>query len=118
MQWFMLGIIVALSLLGSLVFAAPSSNSTICFVIVGGILFVGRNLDRVALQLREPLRTVVECLYYVIPHLEFYDLRDLVVHNWPLIEWTYIGLALLYALVYMTVFLIAACLVFRRKAVN
>jgi ABC-type transport system involved in multi-copper enzyme maturation permease subunit len=118
MQWFMLGMIVALSLLGSLVFAAPSSNSTICFVIVGGILFVGRNLDRVALQLREPLRTVVECLYYVIPHLEFYDLRDLVVHSWPLIEWTYIGLALLYALVYTTVFLIAACLVFRRKAVN
>src|SRR5215472_18403420 len=36
LQWVMLGIVAALALLGSLVFAAPSSNSTILFVIVGG----------------------------------------------------------------------------------
>ncbi len=45
LHWFMLGIVVALALLGSLVFAAPSSNSTICLVLVGGILVVGRHLD-------------------------------------------------------------------------
>jgi Cu-processing system permease protein len=118
MHWFMLGIIVALTMLGSLVFAAPSSNSTICFVIIGGILFVGRHLDQQALRLHEPVRTLVYALYYGLPHLEFYDLRDLVIHNWPLIEWTYIGLALLYAIFYMAVFLIGACLVFWRKAVN
>jgi len=118
MHWFMLGIIVALSLLGSLVFAAPSSNSTICAVIIGGILFVGRHLDQQALALREPTRAIVNALYFTIPHLEFYDLRDLVIHNWPLIAWKYIGLALLYAAGYMAVFLLGACLVFRRKAVN
>jgi hypothetical protein len=57
-------------------------------------------------------------LYYVIPHLEFYDLRDLVVHDWPTIPWLYFGLAFLYAVFYVAVFLIGACLVFRRKAVN
>ena len=118
MHWFMLGIIVALTMLGSLVFAAPSSNDTICFVIVGGILFVARHLDQVALTLPEPGRAIVTGLYFAIPHLEFYDLRDLVIHNWPLIEWEYIGLALLYGAFYMAVFLIGACLVFRRKAVN
>ncbi|MGA2243601.1 MAG: ABC transporter permease subunit [Verrucomicrobiota bacterium] len=118
MHWFMLGVVVALSLLGSLVFAAPSSNSTICFVIIGGILFVGRHLDQQALQLAEPVRTLVLSLYFAIPHLEFYDLRDLVVHNWPLVAWEYILLALLYAVFYMAVFLIGACLVFRRKPVN
>jgi ABC-type transport system involved in multi-copper enzyme maturation permease subunit len=118
MHWCLLGIIVAMSLLGSLVFAAPSSNSTICFVVVGGILFVARHLDQVAVTLKEPLRTVVNVLYYLIPHLEFYDLRDLIIHNWPLVDWAYVGLAVLYALFYMGVFLIAACLVFRRKAVN
>ena len=118
MHWFMLGVIVAFALLGSLVFAAPSSNNTICFVIIGGILFVGRHLDQQALRLHEPLRTIVYCLYFIIPHLEFYDLRDLVVHNWPLVAWEYIGFALLYAAFYMAVFLIGACLVFRRKAVN
>jgi ABC-type transport system involved in multi-copper enzyme maturation permease subunit len=118
LHWFMLGIIVALTLFGSLVFAAPSSNSTICFVVIGGILFVGRHLDRVALTLQEPVRTVVYSLYFAIPHLELFDVRDLVIHNWPLIPWTYFGLALLYALGYMGVFLTGACLVFRRKAVN
>ena len=118
LHWFMLGIIVAMTLLGSLVFAAPSSNSTILFVIVGGILFVGRHLDRVALTLQEPVRTLVYSLYFAIPHLELFDVRDLIIHNWPLISWTYFSLALLYALGYMAVFLTGACLVFRRKAVN
>jgi ABC-type transport system involved in multi-copper enzyme maturation permease subunit len=118
LQWFMLGIVVAFALLGSLIFAAPSSNSTICFVLVGGILFVGRHLDQVALGLREPARTLAYALYFVIPHLELFDVRDLVIHNWPLVPWTYFGLALLYAVFYMAVFLLGACLVFRRQAVN
>jgi len=118
LHWFMLGIIVAMALLGSLVFAAPSSNSTICFVVVGGILLVGRHLDQVALTLSEPSRGIALAIYYAIPHLEFFDTRDLVIHNWPLIHWEYFGLAILYALVYTAVFLAGACLVFRRKAVN
>jgi ABC-type transport system involved in multi-copper enzyme maturation permease subunit len=118
LHWFMLGVIVAMTLLGSLVFAAPSSNATICFVVVGGILFVGRHLDQVALTLREPVRTIVYSVYFAIPHLELFDVRDLVIHNWPLIPWLYFTLALFYAAGYVAVFLIGACLVFRRKAVN
>jgi ABC-type transport system involved in multi-copper enzyme maturation permease subunit len=118
MHWFLLGIVVAMALLGSLIFAAPSSNATICFVVIGGILFIGRHLDRVALTLHEPLRAVVNALYFAIPHLEFFDLRDLVIHNWPVIGWKYILLALLYASGYVLVFLTGACLVFRRKPVN
>ncbi|HEY2329846.1 MAG TPA: ABC transporter permease subunit, partial [Verrucomicrobiae bacterium] len=64
MHWFLLGIVVAMTLLGSLVFAAPSSNSTICFVIIGGILFVGRHLDQAALSMHEPLRAIVNALYF------------------------------------------------------
>jgi len=118
LHWFMLGIVVAMVLLGSLVFAAPSSNNTICFIVIGGILFVGRHLDQVALTLPEPLRTLVYSVYFAIPHLELFDVRDLVIHNWPLIPWLYFSLALLYALGYMAVFLAGACLVFRHKAVN
>jgi ABC-type transport system involved in multi-copper enzyme maturation permease subunit len=49
LHWIMLGVVVALTLLGSLVFAAPSSNSTICFVVIATILTVGRYLDAVEL---------------------------------------------------------------------
>src|SRR3974377_1195570 len=34
LQWVMLGVVVAMVLLGSVVFAAPSSNGTICFILI------------------------------------------------------------------------------------
>jgi ABC-type transport system involved in multi-copper enzyme maturation permease subunit len=118
LHWFMLGIIVAMALLGSLIFAAPSSNSTICFVVIGGILLVGRHLDKFALPMPEPARSVVLSIYYALPHLEFFDTRDLIIHDWPLIHWKYFGYAIIYALSYIAVFLTGASLAFRRQAVN
>jgi ABC-type transport system involved in multi-copper enzyme maturation permease subunit len=38
LHWVMLGIVVAMVLLGSVVFSAPSANITICFIAVIGIL--------------------------------------------------------------------------------
>jgi len=119
LHWIVLGVVVALTLLGSLVFAAPSSNSTICFVIVATILCVGRYLDAVALAQPEPFRSIIYAVYFAIPHLEIpFEMRNLIVHDWPLIGWNFIGLDILYLLAYAAIFLIAACLVFRRKPVN
>jgi len=119
LHWMALGVVIAMTLLGSLVFAAPSSNSTICFVIVAAILCIGRYLDAVALSLKEPLRSVIYAIYFAVPHLEIpFDMRNLIVHDWPLIGWNFIALDALYLLGYAAVFLVAACLVFRRKAVN
>ena len=118
LHWAMLGVVIALTLLGSLVFTAPSSNATICFIIVSGILVVGRHLNKVALPLPEPKRSLLYSLYYAMPHLELFDVRDLIIHDWPPIAWRVCGLATLYALAYMSAFLIAACLVFRRRAIN
>jgi ABC-type transport system involved in multi-copper enzyme maturation permease subunit len=119
LHWLMLGVVVALSLLGSLVFAAPSSNSTICFVIVMAILCVGRYLDLVALSQAEPGRSIIYGIYFASPHLEVpFEMRNLIVHDWPLIDWKFIGLDALYLLAYTAAFLVAACLVFRRKSVN
>jgi ABC-type transport system involved in multi-copper enzyme maturation permease subunit len=119
LHWMTLGVVVAIALLGSLVFAAPSSNSTICFVIVAAILCVGRYLDTVALSLHEPLRSVIYSVYFAIPHLEIpFEMRNLIVHDWPLISWNFFGLDALYSLAYAAVFLSVSCLIFRRKAVN
>jgi ABC-type transport system involved in multi-copper enzyme maturation permease subunit len=119
LHWIMLGVVVALTLLGSLVFAAPSSNSTICLVIVMTILCVGRYLDAVALSLGEPFRSIIYAFYFALPHLEIpFEMRNLIVHDWPLIGWKFIALDALYLLAYAAAFLVAACLVFRRKPVN
>ena len=118
LHWFMLGVVTAMTLLGSIVFAAPSSNSTITFVVVTGILLLARHLNKVALQLAEPWQSLVYGVYFGVPHLELFDVRDLIVHNWGTIPWLVWAAALLYAAVYAALFLAATCLVFRRKAVN
>jgi len=54
-----------------------------------------------------------------MPHLEIpFELRNLIVHDWPLIGWNFVALDALYLLAYAAAFLVAACLVFRRKPLN
>lgn len=118
LHWMMLGVVIALVILGSIVFAAPSSNATICVIMVAGILLVGGHLNQVALQKSEPLHSLIYTIYFLIPHLEWFDVRDLIVHGWGLIPWSACALATLYAAAYMALFLFAAGLLFRRKALN
>jgi len=118
LHWFMLGIVCAMSLAGSIIFAAPSSNNTITFIICVGILLLGRRLNVVALGLAEPMQTIVYGIYFALPHLELFDVRDLLVHNWGTIPWHIWAGALGYAAVYTALFLGIACVVFRRKAIN
>jgi ABC-type transport system involved in multi-copper enzyme maturation permease subunit len=118
LHWLMLGVVVAMTLLGSLVFAAPSSTNTIAFVLVTAILLLGRHLNKVALQLAEPLQSLVYAIYFALPHLELFDVRDLIVHNWSPIPWAaWLG-AGVYGAVYICLFLALACRVFRRKAIH
>lgn len=118
LHWMMLGIVIALTMLGSVVFTAPSVAITINFIIVAGILLLGQHLYKVAENMQEPSATLLIVIYYVIPHLEFYDVRNLVIHNWGLIPWWVVGLATAYAAAYSALFLTAAWLVFRRKSLN
>jgi uncharacterized membrane protein len=80
---------------------------------------VGRYLDEIATNLQEPVKSIVYVIYYAIPHLEWsFGMRNLIIHDWPLIDWSVVGMASVYYLFYIGVFLAAACLVFRRKPVN
>jgi len=118
LHWQMLGVVIALTMLGSVLFSAPPENVTIVLIVCLGILFVGRHLNTVAAKMSEPSATILSVVYFAIPHLEFFDVRDLIIHDWPLIAWLDVVWATLYALAYATFFLFAACLVFRRKALN
>jgi Cu-processing system permease protein len=118
LHWIMLGVVVAMALLGSLIFSAASANTTICFVATAFILLLGRHLDKVAMQVAEPARGALQVLFFTMPHLEFFDLRDLVVHDWPPVPWLVCVKACGYAIAYTAFFLVGACLLFRRKALN
>ena len=118
LHWIMLGVIVAMVLCGSLVFAAPSSNATINIAIIVGILMLGRHLGKLALQMSEPTQSVTLAIFYAMPHLEFYDLRDLIIHDWPLVKWSAVGFATLYGAAYTAAFLGLTCFLFHRKPLN
>jgi Cu-processing system permease protein len=118
LHWAMLAIIVGMTLLGSLVFTAVSSNVTIAFISVVFILLVGRHLHKVALHMNEVSGTFITGIYYVIPHIELFDVRDLIVHDWGAIPWAYWLIAIVYAAVYSMLLLLASWLIFRRKVLQ
>jgi ABC-type transport system involved in multi-copper enzyme maturation permease subunit len=118
LHWFMLGMVVTMVILGSVVFSAPSVNVTISFIVIGGILVLGRHLNKIAATLAEPAGTIVSALYFALPHFELFDVRDLVVHQSGLVPAGPFALALLYAAVYATLFLLAAWIIFRRQRLN
>lgn len=112
----MSAVLVGLTLIGSLVLSSVAANITLSLVVSVGILFIGRHLNKVAAQMSEFTGALVSGLYYAIPHLELFDVRDLIVHNWPLIGWDIWGLAVGYALIYAALLFLGAWLVFRRKS--
>jgi len=118
LHWTMLGIVIACTVLGSIVFTAPSSNSTIILILAAAGLLIGRHLNKVAAGLAEPTSSILYSIYYVIPHLEFFDVREMIVHDWGLVPWKAVGLATLYGLAYIGLFLLGAWAWFRRKALN
>ena len=118
LQWIMLGVVTAMTLLGSIIFAAPSSTVTILFIVVAGILFLGRHLNTIAMHNPEPLRSVIYTIYFIIPHLELFDVRERLVNDWGLVNWLDCGLAALYAAAYAGLFLLLTWLAFRRKSLN
>jgi len=113
-----LAIVVALVLLGSVAFTAQSSNATICFIVVLGIMFAGGHLNRVADGLRGVSGNIVYAVYFAIPHLEWYDIRDKLVHDWQAIGWQIVGGATLYGALYTGLLLGLTWLVFHRKTLT
>ena len=118
LQWAFLAIVTALVMLGSMTFTTSSVNSTVSLIVVAGLLFIGGHLGKLALRQAEPIRSIGYTIYFIIPHLEFYDIRDQVVNNRPLPGGLNCFLASLYAAGYSAAFLLLAWLGFRRKALN
>jgi Cu-processing system permease protein len=118
MHWQFLGVVIAMAMLGSVSLSTPSANITFVFVITLGILSMGGFLHLVSQRMNEPSASILTAIYFIIPHLELFNLSVLLTHDGPLPGGTDVLLATLYGLFYSAFFLFAACLVFRRKALN
>lgn len=118
LQWMMLAVVVAITLLGSIVFSAVSANATICLVAVIGILFLGEHLNKIALRQPAVLSGITYTIYFAIPHLELFDVRKQVVNDQTMPTLVDCGLAALYATAYTGVLLYGAWFLFRRKSLS
>lgn len=118
LHFIFVGVVIALVLLGSVFLSTPSANITMAFVIILGILLLGRDLNRIAMSQPAGSGFVLSMIYYIMPHLEFFDIRDVIIHSAPLIEWWAIGAATLYGLFYMAAFLIIGWTRFRRLSLQ
>ena len=87
-------------------------------MITIGILMIGGFLHMVAERMSEPSASIVTALYFSIPHFELFNISELIIHDWPIAPWLDVLGFTGYGLLYTAFFLLAACLVFRRKALN
>jgi len=109
------GVVVAMAILGSVLFTSVAANMTIVMVSVFSILFLGRHLHKVASRTEGVGGVLLDGIYYGIPHLEWYDVRELIIHNWPRLDWGLIGFDTLYGFAYCLLFLLLAWGRFRRQ---
>jgi ABC-type transport system involved in multi-copper enzyme maturation permease subunit len=118
LHWIMLAVLTAMVIFGSVVFTAPSSNATISFIVAVGILYLGAHLHKVAVRLTEPSQTILSMIYFLIPHLEWYDIRERVVYDHPPVLWSAWWLVTIYGIGYTFVFLVGGWFAFRRKSLS
>jgi len=118
LHWQMLGIVVAMTLLGSVSLSTPPANMTMVFIVTLGILSMGGFLHLVSERMSEPSASIVTAIYFIIPHLELFNISELIIHDWPIAPWLDVLALTGYGLLYSAFFLLAGCLVFRRKALN
>ena len=119
LHWAALAVVVGMALLGSIIFAAPSSNGTICFIVAMGILFLAQHLNTVALHMGGILGTITYAIYFITPRLDLaFNVRQFLVFHDAMPGFLYsCGAILLYAS-YTAMLLLAAWLLFRRRALN
>ena len=119
LHWAALGVVVAMALLGSMIFAAPSSTVTICFIVAVAILWLERHLNTVALKAGGLTGHALYTLYFITPRLDWaFDVRQLLIFDSPLPSFSVWTGAMVFYAGYTALLLLGSWLLFRRRALN
>ena len=107
---------VSVALAGSLV-VTPSANLTISATALMAMLFFGRRLTEYADAVSAPLSWLVTAAYVLGPHVEFFDMRQRLIHGWGGVDAAVVAAVLTYAAAYTGACLAVAGLILKRKRV-
>ena len=110
----LLVVVVAIGLLGSLL-VTPGANLTLSGILLAAMLLFGRRLPALAAGQPAPLKAVVWLVYAIGPHAEFFDMRQRLVHDWPMLPWSVCALVWAYALAYAAACLLLASAALKRR---
>ena len=105
---------VAAAVAGSFLLTS-SASTTLLAILFPAMFFFGRNLPDYAKNVSGALRWLVDAVYCVAPHAEFFDMRQRLVHGWGGVEAGVFLAVVGYGVVYSAVLLFLAKLLFNRK---
>ncbi|HOE61811.1 MAG TPA: ABC transporter permease [Kiritimatiellia bacterium] len=109
-------VVTALAMLGSLMMT-PSANLTLCGLLIVGMLVFGQRLPSLIAAQPYPGKAFLMLVHALGPHVEFFDLRQRVIHGWSRVGWDVCAVVLLYAIGYAAACLGLAGWLFCRKKV-
>jgi ABC-type transport system involved in multi-copper enzyme maturation permease subunit len=119
LHWGALAVVVAMAQLGSIVFAAPSSNGTICFIVAAAILWLERHLNTIATNVGGLTGDLLYALYFITPRIDWaFSVREFLIFRDPMPSVGIWSMALLFYAGYTALLVLAAWMLFRRRALN
>ncbi len=92
------------------------ANVTFALIMYFVMTIYGEGLDIYALNAGGAAKVMGFLFYYLLPHFEFFDIRQRLIHDWDPLPWDLIGLMTAYALAVTGLFLLLGWLKFRRMA--
>ena len=114
LQAAMLAVITAIGMTGSLLMTT-SANVTLAVLVVFGMLFFGARLPDLAASEQGVGKILLYAAYALAPHIEFFDMRQRLIHDWPAVSWTVCVAVVAYAALYSAACLFIANLLLKRK---
>lgn len=107
---------VAAALFGSLV-VTRSANLTLVGIVFVAMFFFGRKLPAYAESASGVAAWAVRAAYAILPHVEFFDMRQRVIHGWGAVDGAVFLAVLLYGAIYVAILLGLSAVVLGRKRI-
>lgn len=110
-MWLIAAVVVSLSL-----FLTHGATVTVSLLLCLAMSTFANTILAIHSELHGASRLIAEALYWVVPHLELFDLSKKVIHDWPSIPAVALAALTAYAVVYAVLFIGIGCWRFRRIA--
>lgn len=108
-MWLIAALVLATSL-----FLTHGANVTVSLLLCMAMSTFANTLLTVHSELDGAARKISELLYWIVPHLELFDLSKKVIHEWPAIPAAVLLALTVYTAIYAGLFIGLGCWRFRR----